>query len=243
MKPDGSRITSDSKSDLIHILESLVTKEETGGEVTHDSSLDTIVIIDGMSVVHEVISAKVSRTCKELGDGFADTIEARSKTYGGCRIIFDNYVRDNAIKDIIRRRKLGIQSSSAMGYIVVDTTPINGPQLFLANNETKDSLTLFLADRVLQLKIPVITVTRMHVRSNTESVQPSTEVSTQEEADTLIILHAAEVSAAGKSVHIMTQDTDVMVLALRRLPMLGPKTTMLMGKGDKRRKILLQPIL
>ena len=46
------------------------------------------------------------------------------------------------------------------------------------------------------------------------NVQPLPDVSTQEEADTLIMLHAAEISKAGKNVHIITQDTDVMVLAL-----------------------------
>ena len=46
------------------------------------------------------------------------------------------------------------------------------------------------------------------------NVQPSTGVSSQEEANTLIVLHAVEISKAGKNVYIMTQDTDVMVLAL-----------------------------
>ena len=40
----------------------------------------------------------------------------------------------------------------------------------------------------------------------------------------------------------MTQDTDVMVLALRRLPLLGPKTMMILGTGEHRRKISLKPI-
>ena len=31
-----------------------------------------------------------------------------------------------------------------------------------------------------------------------------------QEADILIMLHAAEISKAGKNVHIMTQDTEVM---------------------------------
>ena len=39
----------------------------------------------------------------------------------------------------------------------------------------------------------------------------------------------------------MTQDTDVTVLALRRLTVLGLQTAMLMGTGDNRRKILLKP--
>ena len=83
----------------------------------------------------------------------------------------------------------------------------------------------------------------MSAFSRVLDIQPSTGVSTQEEADTLIILHAAEISAAGKKVHIMTKDTyDVMVLALQRLTVLGPQIPMLIGTGDKRRKVSLKPI-
>ena len=57
------------------------------------------------------------------------------------------------------------------------------------------------------------------------------------------MLHAAEISKAGNNnVHVMTQDTDVMVLALQRLTVLGLQTTMLMGTGDNRRKKLMKPI-
>ena len=68
------------------------------------------------------------------------------------------------------------------------------------------------------------------------------QVFSTQEADTPIILHTAEISKAGKNVHIITQDTDVMVLALQRLTVLGLQTTMLMGTGDNRRKILMKPI-
>ena len=40
----------------------------------------------------------------------------------------------------------------------------------------------------------------------------------------------------------MTQDTDVMVLALCRFPVLGFKVAMPTGTGDRRRKLLLKPI-
>ena len=196
-----------------------------------------------MSVVHEVMSAVSPKTCKDVADAFTKTIERRCKNYEVCRVICDNYGRENSIKDIIRRRKLGVQQSSTRAYIVDDITPIHDSKLFLANKETiKNSLTFYLANKVLQLKIPVVTVTRLHVKSNMNNVQPSTGVSTQEEADTLVILHAAEISKAGKNVHIMTQDTDVIVLALRRFTVLGLQTTMLIGTGDNGRKTLLKLI-
>ena len=108
--------------------------------------------------------------------------------------------------------------------------------------EAKDSLTMFLAEKVLQLPIPVVTVTRSDVKNNTPGVQPSTGVRVHEEACILIILHSVEISASGKDVPIIIQDTDVMVLALRRFLVLGSKVALLMGTGDRRRKVLLKPI-
>ena len=90
----------------------------------------------------------------------------------------------------------------------------------------------------------MVAVTRLDVKTNAEDNKPTTGVSTQEEWDKLIILHAAEISAAGKHVHIMSQDTDVLVLALRRFSVgnLDSNTTMVMGTHDKRRKIPHKPI-
>ena len=39
-----------------------------------------------------------------------------------------------------------------------------------------------------------------------------------EEADTVMILHLIDLGVSVKTVHIMTQATDVLVLVLRRLP-------------------------
>jgi hypothetical protein len=233
MKSDGSLIPCESKSDLIHILEGLPVnneEEEPSREVTPTRHINTFLVVDGMSVVHEIMSAGSPKTCQELATAFARTIESRSKNYEGCRLIFDNNARENSIKDITRRRQSGIQAIASR-FHVVDTTPIDDSKVFLSNNSTKDSLTMYLAEKVLQLQIPMVTVTRLDVKSNMAHVQPSTGVSVHEEADTLIILHAAEISASGKNVHMMTQDTDVMGLAIRRLQVLGHQIAMIMCTG------------
>ena len=138
------------------------------------------------------------KTCEALTGAFCKTIESRSRKYESCCIIFDNYMRHNPMKDSIRRQKLG-NKSSTKGYIVVDATPISDPKLFLANNETKDSLTLYLAEKVLRIDATIVAVTQLDVKTNAEDKKP-TGVSSQEEAYTLIILHAAKISAAGKHV-------------------------------------------
>ena len=85
---------------------------------------------------------------------------------------------------------------------------------WLIKTLTKDSLTLYLADVVLLLQRPIVSVSRVSVQSNSVHIQSRTGVSTQEEADTLMILHAKEISDTGQNVHILTQDTDVLVLAI-----------------------------
>ena len=125
---------------------------------------------------------------------------------------------------------------------VVDSTPINDHKSFLSNIGTKDSLTIYLAEKALKINIPLVTVTQLHVHCNQTIFEPTTTVSSQEEADTVILLHAAELGAAGKTVHIMTQDTDELVLALRRLSFIGPKVSLIMGTGEYRRLMLLKSI-
>jgi len=58
--------------------------------------------------------------------------------------------------------------------------------------------------------VKAVTVTHKSVMANYDC-QATTRVSTQEEADTLMILHAVEVAASGATVHVYTQDTDVLL--------------------------------
>jgi hypothetical protein len=64
--------------------------------------------------------------------------------------------------------------------------------------------------------------------------------STQEEADTLLILYAVAVSCQGNTIHI--SKSDVLVLALWRVPDLKPNSVIIMGSGDRRRQVKLKLI-
>ena len=50
---------------------------------------------------------------------------------------------------------------------------------------------------------------RLFVHCNKGTFETTTRVSSHEEADTVLVLKAAELSAAGKTVHLMTKDTYV----------------------------------
>ena len=59
--------------------------------------------------------------------------------------------------------------------------------------------------------------------------------SNQEEADTKIILHALDATTDGVTeLHIHSQDTDVLVLAIRRYPELCVNTSFVKGRGESR---------
>ena len=64
-----------------------------------------------------------------------------------------------------------------------------------------------------------------------------------EDADTLLVLYAAEIHSKGFNIHLYSSDTVVLVLVLSSLTLLGPHTVMIMGTGLKRRHIPLLPIV
>ena len=67
-----------------------------------------------------------------------------------------------------------------------------------------------------------MTATRLSVMTNYYDNLHITGVSKQEEAATLMVLHAVDVATSTQDVvHIYSQDTDVLLLALRRVPQLG----------------------
>lgn len=68
--------------------------------------------------------------------------------------------------------------------------------------------------------------------------------SDHEEADTKLLLHAVDATSSGAStIEIISPDTDVFVLSLRRYSDLCPDTLFVTGHGERHRKIQLGPIV
>jgi hypothetical protein len=166
----------------------------------------------------------------------------RKYLYTGGRIIFDNYAKTISIKDDIRYHASSAANQTEI--LVEDSTPIRNKSAFLTSNKTKDQLTIYLADKAVKYcNHPIVTATRKDVLTNNPSNPPTTGVSTQEEADTLMIPHGLEVARTpGNEVDFFTQDTDWYVLLLRRLPELGMDTGIVTGTAGNRRRVALEPI-
>ena len=68
--------------------------------------------------------------------------------------------------------------------------------------------------------------------------------SNQEEADTKMILHAVDATSDGVTeIKIHSPDTDVLVLDLRRYPMLCVDASFVTGRGHNHREIKMGPIV
>ncbi len=64
----------------------------------------------------------------------------------------------------------------------------------------------------------------------------------QEEADTILVLHGLDAAKRGLDVDIVSPDTVVFILALSRLPMLEKNPRIGTGIGTKKHKIQLKPV-
>ena len=67
-------------------------------------------------------------------------------------------------------------------------------------------------------------------------------MSSHEEADTLMMVHALELAEDGEDVDFFSQDTDWMVLILKRMEKLCSNAQFVTGSTENKRKIALQPI-
>ena len=135
------------------------------------------------------------------------------------------------LKNDIRYRSC---PTNMVEILVDNSTPIVNESAFLSSSKTKDQLTIYVSDKdVRYCKHPIVNATQHDVKTNTTEQPPTIMVSTQEEADTLLIPHGIEVaSTLGNELDLFTQDTDWLTLILRRLPQLGKNAGIVTGTSD-----------
>ena len=261
MTPEGKLHPCCDKAQLIHKLTDLVkvnmieehpseagADEPVRHQVNQASSIsslhETCVLYDGMAIVQEQAVFKANiKTCKDLATHGVDAINIKSHSYASTYVVFDNYSVPSSLKASTRKRRTKRRSSHIPEYQVDDNTPIKDFSAFLGSSKTKDLLTIYLAQKLVQkCTTPVTTVTRLGILSNHMATNTVDFGSNQEEADTLIILYEAKIHKLGTPVHLYSPDTDVLVLALSALPHLGDNATMIMGTGLNRHFIPLLPI-
>jgi len=251
MTADGSLLAPTAKSALIHELEDLISgvassaesddMESSPVQSNESAAATTSLLIDGMALMQELVVSKgVIKCCRDLADCFVRNVDSKARDYTDTYLLFDNYTVHNSMKDRTRNIRTSGRAQDK-GYKVEDSTPIKDFKAFLGTMEIKANLVIYLAQKALEMcRLPITTHTHKGVMSSVDNMLSIT--STHEEADTLLILYAVAVSHLGNIPYIYSCDTDVLVLALRRVPDLHTESVIIMGSGDRRRKIKLRPI-
>lgn len=251
MSADGRLHPCNDKSQLLHELVAQVADDDDDEDQRQAQEVqvqaipeNSCLVIDGMAVVHEqAVLKSVIKNCADLANCFVQAIDQKSRGYDSVCVVFDNYKVQSSLKETTRKRRTGGKSSQVTAYKVDDSTPIRDFMGFLSSTHTKDLLTLYLSQKVIQQSqsANILAVNRNGVLSN--DLQNRLYIqSNHEEADTLMILFANQIHMSGKVVHIYSSDTDVLVLALSNLPHIGFETKMIMGTGINRKYIKLESI-
>ena len=238
----GNLLAMTNKSQLLNIIEKSL---ETKVHVTENTTEHKACVIDGMALVQEMGKPSSVSTCLDLAEHFLERLATKTETYAEIHLVFDRYDIDMSLKTATRKRRLG--ESDKVSYKVTDTTSIKNTPMkkFLSHDKTKDRLCVYLshhanAKYANSSKVFVVSF-RNNVLANRKGYDYLS--SSHEEADTKIILHAHHAAVNGvTTIDIHSPDTDVFILALRRLPLLAPNTSFVTGTGDTRRSIPLKPI-
>jgi len=230
----GKLLPCTDKSWLMAILKELPNKtgddvqpEDTTNEGTLLPPKKVVTVIDGMAVVQGMGKPSWIKTCAQWADHFTAILDSTS------------------LKESTRERRQN--GKPLITYHVADKKPVGkvSAKQFLSSTTTKDELTVYLAKKVFHHfhgKSTVFIVTaRQDVLSNNIDVQHL--YSSQEEADTRIILHSLDAAQRGATeLYIQSPDTDVFVLAIHRYHQLCKDTYLITGVGNKKRLVPLRPV-
>ena len=237
---EGTMLHCSCKSALMHIL------ENAGGPSTNTQEITAgfqVAIVDGMAEVQSLDKPEWIKNCRDLVEHFRNRLLVKYNDLQEYHIIFDRYDVPSSLKSSTRVKRQG--GHAPIYYRITDSTHIAKVPMkkFLAHSKTKGELPTFLAKNVKDNA----NARQVVVAWGTECEATHRDVrhlrSTQEEADTKIILHALDASAQGATqLSIYSPDTDVLVLALRRYPDLCSNSCFVTGTGSSRRVINLKSI-
>jgi len=206
---DGGRLRFTNKSDLSQCLESLTPK-------TKHMPLDGLaVILDGAALVHMLKPGGVKTFNEYAVEIFMPFIASQLRTACRIDVVWDRY-DSISLNDTVREcRGIGIRR-----HVTRDTPIPRNWSEFLQSNDNKTELFNFLSNTVAQMPLElgkelVLTLGRevltLPCRDDLAMLSPCS----QEEADTRMILHAADAAHRGiRRIMIKTVDTDVIVLAV-----------------------------
>ena len=259
--PDGEMLLAYDKASILHALEDKAKEKQCQQEEQGASSSASdpssqpvqdvkVLLIDGMALVNTVQKKdeNAMKTCKDFADAFLRKLGKESEGFSEVRLLFDRYLA-GSLKEKTRETRT---AGKEIKYRVSDTTSIANVPLkqFLSHIDTKAELTTYISDKALghfkdKPDIRFVVVHDTVAESNYEEFSEDLKIHSHEEADTLLVLHALDVSNCGRkvdSLHIFSPDTDVFLLLVNRYSQLCPNTVFVTGRGLLRREIQLKNI-
>ncbi|KAK3106630.1 hypothetical protein FSP39_024006 [Pinctada imbricata] len=235
---DGVPFKSD-KAKLLHVLESNLPS------VTNVPQRQTTAYIcDGNALLHSLIG--IPETFGQITEKIFDLLPKYSRV----DFVTDSY-RENSIKAAERKRRGGSEKHIVSGP---KTKAPRDWKRFLLNNENKEQLVGLLltewqkpsyASRLRDREIFFVCKEECFLLKSQDGETVTCDivpelVSSQEEADTRIVLHCCHINSASdhiESIQVRSPDTDVFVLLLKFSLKMEKPILFDTGTGNKRRLI------
>ena len=224
---DGSMLHCQKKSTLMTILEELPDQNEPSeqnegrSDAIEQNSANNmedsgtkVALVDAMAEVQSLDKPEQIKNCNQLAEHFVNRILNRYKDADEIRLIFDRYDVPMSLKTATREKRQGHQSH--VSYHITDTTNIAKATMkrLLSTNKTKMELTCYLAEKMIERANEKSVVVAWGSHCNATDRSTTHLESSQEEADTKLLLHAVDATQSGaSSIFIHSPDTDVCVLA------------------------------
>ena len=221
---DGSMLLEKLKYKVSNLIRNAVIVGSTPTIPIISQPQKKIIILDGMAIVNALPKDKNPpfpiKTCEDLGKLFVRQLTSLCSGYDEARLAFDRYVV-TSLKWMTREARKNRMKSTQ--YRIMDATIIKDVKLkqLLSHVNTKKDQTIYLAEKSLayskspstKLKKFMVTYDTL-TRGNTD-VPESLIHHDHEEADTLILLHAASLHPSSR-VDIYASDTDILLQLVNR---------------------------
>ena len=206
---DCGNLRFSAKSDLLTCLEKLCAKQK------HILLDGLAVVLDGAAIVQMLKPSCVKTFGEYAADVFIPYIAAQLRTACRVDLVWDRYYCNSlkatarASRGLAIRRLVGFGVPIPQNWQAFLRLDLNKTELFRFLSKAVSSMTVEAGKQlVVTLDHDVVSVPELN---NVSALSPCSH----EEADTRMILHAADAAARGiKRICIKTVDTDVVVLAV-----------------------------
>lgn len=213
--PDGNLLFETNKSSIVRHLESQTKSVPVNAMVTSNND---VLIIDGVAFLHKLKKGKGVVNCKDLSILFVNVLHRNGSGFFEVHLVMDRYL-DKSLKNQTRSKRV---TKQARQFIITPSTNIQNVSIkdLLSNTKTKRELIAFLCEQaVANIHLKRFCVTYENVTVGNFDFDERLKTHSQEEADTLMILHASTLDERSKVV-IDSPDTDVAVLLIHHKPFL-----------------------